>query len=186
MSQPFKLRPGRLLGHRLISDRRGVAAVEFALLLPFMLMLYLGGFELFQGIAVDRMNTLAASTVTNLVAQYTTISATTQMPDILNASSQVLTPYPAVNAHVVVTCITIDGAGNATVAWSKALNGNAKAVGQAIAIPAALAIPNTEVILGESTYDYTPTIDFIHIGTLNLHSYSYMLPRASTTIALTA
>jgi Flp pilus assembly protein TadG len=174
-----------LAGGKFFADRRGVSAVEFALILPVMLLLYLGGFELLQGIAIDRMTALTASTVTNLVAQYTTISASTQMPDILNASSQVLTPYPAANAKVVVSCITIDGAGHATITWSQALNGSARTVGQAIAIPAALATPNSTLVFGETTYAYTPAIDFLSMGTLQLYSSTYMLPRASSTIALT-
>jgi Flp pilus assembly protein TadG len=175
----------RYASRRLASDRSGVAAVEFALILPLMLLLYLGGFEVLQGIAIDRMTTLAASTVTNLVSQYSTISSTTQMPDILNASSQVLTPYPAINAHVVVSCVAVDGAGHATIAWSQAINGAARTVGTAYELPAALDVPNTEVILGEATYAYTPTVDFMNLGTINLYASDYMLPRSSTTIALT-
>jgi Flp pilus assembly protein TadG len=168
-----------------IFDQRGVSAVEFALILPIMLLLYFGSAEVAQGVALNRMVALTASTVTNLVTQYTTISASSQMPDILNASAQVLAPYPSSNATVVVTCITIDASGRATVAWSQALNGTAKTAGQSIAIPTALDTPNTTVVLGETTYSYTPVFDFIHIGTLQLYSSQYMLPRASTTINLT-
>jgi hypothetical protein len=41
------------------------------------------------------------------------------------------------------------------------------------------------VVLGETTYSYTPMIDFIKMGTLKLYSFDYMLPRASTTINMT-
>jgi Flp pilus assembly protein TadG len=168
-----------------LGDRRGVSAVEFALILPIMLLLYFGSAEVAQGVALNRMVALTASTVTNLVTQYTTISASSQMPDILNASAQVLAPFPSSNATVVVTCITIDASGRATVAWSQALNGTAKTAGQSIAIPTALDTPNTTVVFGETTYSYTPVFDFIHLGTLRLYSSQYMFPRASTTINLT-
>jgi hypothetical protein len=36
------------------------------------------------------------------------------------------------------------------------------------------------------TYAYTPILDFLHIGNLNLYSSVYMLPRASNTINLVA
>lgn len=167
------------------ADRRGVSAVEFALILPVMLLLYLGGFEVLQGIAINRMVALTAQTVTNLVSQYTTISTSSQMPDILNAATQVLTPYPVANAVVVVSCITIDSSGKATVSWSQAKNGTARTVGTVITVPAALDTPNTTLILGETTYSYTPAIDFMHLGTLKLYSQDYMFPRAATTINLT-
>jgi Flp pilus assembly protein TadG len=49
-------------GGGLIADRRGVSVVEFALVAPMLLLLYLGGFELLQGIAIKRMVALTAST----------------------------------------------------------------------------------------------------------------------------
>src|ERR1700735_1646004 len=78
--------------------RSGASAVEFALMLPIMLSLYLGAFELTQGLALDRLVKLNATTVTNLVAQYTTISASTDLPDILAATTQILAPYPSVSS----------------------------------------------------------------------------------------
>ena len=48
-------------------ERRGFAAVEFALVLPVMLVLYLGGVEISQEVSVARLTSLTASTVANLV-----------------------------------------------------------------------------------------------------------------------
>jgi Flp pilus assembly protein TadG len=179
---------GRALRCRagLLRDHRGVSAVEFALIAPLMLLLYLGDGELTQALAIKRLVSITSGTVTNLVAQYTTISASTQMPDILNASAQVLTPYPSSNATVVVTCITVDSLGVATVAWSQALNGMGRTVGSIYTLPASLDTPNSTVILGETTYAYSPLYDLLHMGSVNLYSAAYMLPRASTTINLTS
>jgi Flp pilus assembly protein TadG len=171
---------------RFACGQGGVAAIEFAVLLPFMSLLFLGGIEVSQGISANRMTVLTASTVANLVTQYSTISASQDMPDILNASAVVLTPYPVSNAVVTVTCITIDGSGNATVAWSKALNGSGRPVGQVITLPGGLDVPNTTVIYGETTYAYTPVFNFLPIGTLHLYSSVFMLPRLSSTITLTS
>ena len=165
-------------------DKAGIAAVEFALILPFMLLLYFGSVEITQAICINRLVTLTANTVTNLVSQYTTISASTQMPDILNASVQVLAPNPSSGAKIVVSCITIDNQGKATVAWSQTLNGTARTAGQSITVPAALNIPNSNIVLGEATYAYSPVFDFLHIGPFNLHSSVYMAPRNATTINL--
>lgn len=162
----------------------GIAAVEFALLLPFMALLYLGGFEVMQEIAIKRQVALTASTVASIVTQYSSISQSQTMPGILAASSAVLTPYSAAKAVVTVTCITINSAGTATVAWSQSLNGTGRTVGSTISLPSALDVPNTTVILGETTYSYTPVIDFMHLGTMSLYSSVYMLPRQPGTITL--
>ena len=52
-----------------LGDERGVSAVEFAMLLPLMLTLYLGAVEISQGIGADRKVTLTARTVADLVSQ---------------------------------------------------------------------------------------------------------------------
>jgi Flp pilus assembly protein TadG len=165
---------------RFARNRQGLAAIEFAILLPVMLVLYLSAFELTQAIAIKRLVTLTASTVANVVTQYASISASQQMPDILNASSTVLTPYPVANATVVVSCIQVNASGQATISWSQALNGTARTVGSSVTLPTALDTPNTYVIWGETTYAYTPTIDYMHLGTIDLYSSVYMLPRSSS------
>jgi Flp pilus assembly protein TadG len=179
-----KIRRSRASGKNFFSDRRGTSAVEFALILPVMLVIYLGGFEITQALAVNRLVALTSGTVTNIVSQYSSISASSQMPDILNASVQVLAPYPSSNATVVVSCIAVNNSGVATVSWSQSLNGTARTVGQVVTLPSGLDTPNSTVVLGETTYAYTPLLDYIKLGTINLYSAVYMLPRASTTINL--
>lgn len=171
---------------RLIVERRGIAAVEFALLLPLMLMLYVGGNELSAAFSTYRLVDLTANTVTNLVSQYTTISASEQMPDILNAATQVMYPLPSADVQVVVSLIAIDKNGKATVSWSQTLNGTARPTGQVVTVPSSLDIANTSLVLGETTYVYQPAIDFLKLGTFDLYSSIYMVPRASTTINLTS
>ena len=46
---------------RLCRDRRGVSAVEFAMVAPLMIALYLGCVEISDGVAVDRKVTLTAA-----------------------------------------------------------------------------------------------------------------------------
>jgi len=173
----------RLRGFR--AAQSGIAAVEFALILPFMALLYLGGFEVMEEISCERQVSLTASTIASIVSQYSTISQSQAMPGILAASTAVLTPFSSTNAVVTVSCITIDNTGKATIAWSQALNGTGRVVGSTVTLPAALDVANTTVILGETTYSYTPVIDFMNIGTKSLYSSIYMLPRQPGTIVLT-
>ena len=75
-------------------DREGVSAVEFALTLPLMLTLYLGGVEAGDGFAIQFKATLAARTVTDLASQYVSIN-NAAMSSILRAATTVVAPYPA-------------------------------------------------------------------------------------------
>jgi Flp pilus assembly protein TadG len=70
-------------------DRRGASAIEFALLAPLMIGLYIGCVEISEGIAADRKVTLTAGAVANLTAQVTTITPA-DMSNILAASTAIM------------------------------------------------------------------------------------------------
>jgi Flp pilus assembly protein TadG len=161
---------------RLTRDDRGVSAVEFALLAPLMIGLYLGCAEISDGIGADRKVSLASATLANLASQVTTIS-TTDMTNILNASAAIITPYSSSHLHATLSCIRIDSQGRATVAWSATLNGTARTVGSSVTIPSALAVPSSQLLFGEASYDYTPTVGYTITGTLTLSDKMYMAPR---------
>ena len=165
----------RLL-RRFGGDRRGVSAVEFAILAPVMVALYLGMVEVSDGIGADRKVSLTASTLANLTAQFTTISSG-DMGNILDASSAIISPYSASHLSLTVTCINIDNNKNVTVKWSVARN--TTALSGAITIPADLQVPGTQLILAKASYAYTPIVGYTITGTLNLSDRMYMAPRIS-------
>lgn len=167
---------------RFLRDRRAVAALEFAIILPLMLVLYLGCVEVTQGIAIKRKVTLTAHALADLASQYTAIDST-EMTNIFNAGSAIIAPYPAGGLQEAISEIAIDGQGNATVVWSNTLNGTALTVGQSVTIPTTLAVPNTYLILGQAQYTYNPTYGYVLTGTLTLSDQFFLLPRQSNSIA---
>src|SRR5262245_5805358 len=162
-------------------DQRGVSAVEFAMLLPLMVTLYLGAVEISQGVGIDRKVTLTTRTVADLASQVSSISSS-DMTTMLGASSSVIQPYDSSKLKVTVSSVTIDGNGAATVAWSCTLNGTQRSVGSSVTLPTALKINNTTLIWSETSYSYTPTIGYVITGTLNLADQIYMRPRVSDTV----
>lgn len=167
------------------ADRRGVAAIEFALVAPLMITLYLGGVEVTQAVAINRKTTLVAHTVADLVAQSSKVTDADR-DDILNAASAVAVPYSTTNLQVTVSSVLIDNTGAATVAWSDTMHGTARTVGSSVTLDPALAVPNTSLILGEVSYSYKPTFGWVITGTIVLSDKTYMRPRISTTVARAA
>ena len=157
-------------------DRRGVAAVEFSLILPIMLTIYLGGVEIGDGFAIDTRVTLVARSVTDLATQYVTID-NQDMSNILGASTTILAPYAAANIIVTVSEITTDSSGNGTVTWSDSLNGTARTVGTKITLPTSLKTANISIIFGEVSYNYTPALGYTITGTITMSDSFYMMPR---------
>jgi Flp pilus assembly protein TadG len=167
---------------RFARDRDGLSAVEFAIVLPFMLALYLGSVELGNGLALQFRTTLAARTVADLASQYVAIDGPT-MQGILSAASKVIAPYSGANMVVTVSEVTTDSKGQGTITWSDALNGTPHAVGQPVTLPANLQTPNISIVWGEVTYPYTPQLGYVVTGTITLYKSTYFYPRLSSTIA---
>src|ERR1700712_507745 len=76
----------------LIGDSRGIAATEFAVIVPIMLVMFFGVVEFSSGVAVDRKVTLVARTLSDLTSQSTTV-ADTDMTNFFTASTAIMTPY---------------------------------------------------------------------------------------------
>jgi Flp pilus assembly protein TadG len=163
----------------------GVAAVEFALVIPFLLMLLLGGFELTQAASTYRKLTDTTSELADIASQYTTMSST-DTSAVFNATSQIMYPNATGNLKIVLAEINTDANKNATVAWAVPYNGaTAPAQNSSVTLPSGLAIASTSYIMVQSSYLYTPTIGSAFIKNIPFTVKTYMLPRQSTSIAYT-
>lgn len=164
------------------ADQSGIAATEFALLLPIMLVLFVGVSEVGQAISINRKVTITARTVTDLVTQYTALSST-DMTSLLGASAQVMAPFPSSNLVVTVSEVTTDASSNATVTWSSSFNGTAYTTGQKVTLPTGLTQPNITLIWGQVKYAYKPVFGDGIIGTTSLSDQIYINPRLCIQIA---
>ena len=177
---------GRLLRPliRLCRDRRAVSAVEFALILPLMLTLYLGGSELSHALIIARKVTHVTSSLGDLVTQSKTITDS-DMSNILDAAASVMTPYTTASLlKIKVSGISIDSKGKATVMWSDARNDTPLTKNTVITnLPAAVLTPSTFIVTAEVHYAYTPTIGYLMTGTFDLKDQFYLRPRLSDCIS---
>jgi Flp pilus assembly protein TadG len=171
---PMALRMPNIFA-RFAGDRRGVSAVEFAMMAPLMIGLYLGCVEISDGVGADRKVSLTAAALANLTAQVTTITSS-EMTNILDASSAIIAPYSKTNLKMTVSCLKIDASGVATVKWTATRNGGTSST---LSVPSALLVPNSNLIFADVSYSYTPTVGYTITGTLNLTDKMYMSPRIS-------
>jgi Flp pilus assembly protein TadG len=161
----------------LSGDTRGLAAVEFAMIVPLMLVLFFGTVEFSSGVAVDRKVTLMARTLSDLTSQNVSVT-TTQLTNIFNASTGIMTPYPSspVNARIVE--LYIDPNLVVKQIWT-ATSGTAPPTGT-VSVPTALKIANTYLIYSEVTYKYEPIIGYVMPkGGINLSDFTFTRPRQS-------
>ena len=162
-------------------DRSGLAALEFALILPIMVVLYLGGFEVSEAFMINRKVTHMSSVLGDLVAQVDQISDA-EMSNVLDAASAVMNPFPVDSLTIIVSGVTVDGDGVATVVWSDARNIAAYEAGASIVLPDGVTQPNTFIVVAEVHYLYTPTFGHTLTGSFDLHDEFYLRPRLQNVI----
>lgn len=167
---------------RLAGDRDGVSAVEFALILPLMLALYVGGIQISEALSINRKVGHVTSTLADLVTQSKSLTSS-DMSNILDASSSVMAPYSANSLQITVSEIKIDSNGRATVQWSNTRNGTALTVGSTVTLPAAVAQASTYIVQATAKYPFTPTIGYVLTGTFTLSSTYYLRPRLSECVS---
>lgn len=157
-------------------DAKASAAIEFALIVPVMLTIYIGGSTVTEAISVNRKVTLVAHAVADLTAQANSLT-NTEISNILNAASAIVYPYSNTPMAVTVTSIKIDSNKKATVIWSKTLNGTQRSGDVTSKIPTDLKEAESCLIWGEATYVFKPVVGYVISGTINLGDETFMRPR---------
>lgn len=181
------LKPDRPLSSaflRLMSDSRGLAAIEFAFIVPIMLLLLVGTVELSQALTVDRRVNRIASSTADLVSRNKAIS-TEEVAGIMEIVAHLMRPYDPSPLRITLLNVMadVDDEGDATVCWSYEHNGGSAsyADGASYPLPDDLIDPGSSVIVAEVTYDYQPLIfnTFINMA-FSLKETLYLKPRMSS------
>lgn len=148
--QPHTRYPGLLTRLRqFATDRRGVGAVEFALIAPLLLSLYITSFEITIGLSVSKRVTRSASTIADLVTRETSVDKT-MLATMKDVTASLFAPYTPNTLKIKVTGVTLDATGNPTVAWSwDQDNGKPYVVGSAVPVPADMHTANSFLIRAE-------------------------------------
>lgn len=176
----------RLRRLALVED--GTAVVEFALILPIMLLVYIGSVEASIAISTDRKVQSVAGALGDLVARSdTTITAAT-LEDYFQAAEGIMTPYPVSELLQTVTQVRVRPDRTTRVEWSwqyedEDMAEGAHAVGSTFPLPAAMinvaldATKDTFVIVSEGSYAHTPITGFIFNEPINLYRENFLMPR---------
>lgn len=173
------------LSRRFVAARRGVAAIEFAMVLPVLAILFLATFDGGRALAIYMKVRAATYTVDAVTNQYPSISSA-QMSDIVGATAKVLSPYSSAPLVVTISQIQVNSKSSAVIAWSYSLNGSA--LSGSVTVPTSLATCGSYpcyLIYGQVSYIFTPMFGFFTTSTVNLSDSLYTVPRGATCIAYT-
>ncbi|WP_158555133.1 TadE/TadG family type IV pilus assembly protein [Fulvimarina endophytica] len=172
--------------------RDGVAIVEFALIAPVLILLYVGSFEASRFYEVSRKTNSTSETIGDLVGRTKTVNVA-ELDNIFNIAKAIMVPFEEKPLAMEITAVNVDSNGTATVAWSrkkgapggKSLSGRPRGV--AYALPNDLKDSrNAFFIMVDTTYKYESTLSqTLAPSSLQLKKQYAILPRLSATIPCT-
>jgi hypothetical protein len=174
----------------LCRDQRGVAALEMAITLPFLLTLMLGVLEISNFVLATQRTEKMAYTVADLVSQNDAVT-TTELNAILAASSEIMKPFPfGDRGHVIITSVHRNPNQQPKVAWQyegggtlhedEELNSQfGDGVGIESPLPEGFTLNEREtVIIAEVFYKYPAFItDMFRTNEVQLYRYAFYKPR---------
>lgn len=175
----------RRLASRAVAFRAGVAglaAIEFALILPVMATIVFGLSDGTTGVVVKRKMTLLSRSLADLTSRVPTMT-TTEMANIFAASAAIMQPYPDGELQMLVTSVNVTKVGETavgSVSWScgmrvpeapssgmtpefSAHNLVRRPPGSAVAVPAGYE-ESQSFLYVETLRPYIPVIGYVLTG----------------------
>ncbi|HEY0332014.1 MAG TPA: TadE/TadG family type IV pilus assembly protein [Rhodopseudomonas sp.] len=181
---------------RLRRDSSGLAAVEFVMIVPLMLVMFFGTIEISSGFAAHRKVSIVAQTISDLTSRSKSVVAT-DVSNFLSIADAIMTPYAAVHSatqfQTTITELYIDPvSGKGYVQWSQ---GDAVRQNKAVvSVPADLiakdstgkVIAGQYLIYSEVKYLYKPTVAYILVKDgIWLTDQTFTRPRQSSCVLWT-
>ncbi|MGL5736129.1 MAG: TadE/TadG family type IV pilus assembly protein, partial [Beijerinckiaceae bacterium] len=167
---------------------KGVAGVEFAVILPLMLIMWLGTYEITQAISASRRVTMVSRTLADLTSRDTSTTPN-ELKLIFQAANSVFAPMDASTVKMRLTSVKRNATNQDMVIWSRVPDGQTTPAAHPKNIPMP-QMPNTilsgdgeTVVVAEVTYDYYPiakfvTSDYMKMPTkISMKQVTYMIPR---------
>lgn len=169
-------------------DRSGVGAVEFALIAPVLIVLYMGSLEISVAMSVNKKLARAASTIADLVTQDSSVDKAF-LNSMVNVAESVMTPFPSDGMKVKITGIAIDSTGVGKASWSWQEDGTRPYTNNSTqALPDELAIPDTFLVRTEVEFDhklllFVPDLPKIDVRTLQMKKIYHLRQRIGDNVA---
>jgi Flp pilus assembly protein TadG len=174
-------------GSRLLHDRSGVAAIEFALIFPILLLLFIGSFETANLVLASMKLEASAETAADLVAQtrVNTVLQSTDFTNITNAAKQVLTPLPTSGTQLKVAYASVTySTGAAVIDWHVEVNSATAITTANTPNNASLANLGSQtsgstdsVIIVRLTYAYSSPVSYVLNSSYTLSESAFNRPR---------
>jgi len=171
-------------------DRRGVAAVEFAMIAPVMILGYVGTSELSTAMMTSRRISHSTSAIGDLLSQQQTTTKAS-VTDMLAAGAIIMQPFSTTPMGLRLTSITLQSSGTnsgkTTVDWSDANGSGLTALTKGTVISNAtvtklVTTANPSIVMADGVYAFTSPVPYFLPHGVAFSETFYLSPRYGSTI----
>ena len=171
---------------RFLRDQQAIAVVEFALVLPVLMILFYGVVEVTRFILITQKVEKLAHSVADMTAQEH-VATTAALDQVLAAASDIMNPYAMTNnGKIVISSLyRTAGVAQASVNWRyegggtlAGVTSHLGAVGATPTMPTGFTFDEREnVIAAEVFYRFSPLISNQFFGTVTVYRAAFYKPR---------
>ncbi len=169
-------------------DESGVAALEFAIIAPVLILLFLGTIEISLAIAVDRKVSRISSSIADLITRAAPLNndlSPAEMQEFVTIANRIMFPYEDQVSVAIVGVDVVDG--NSVVRWRFTTGGSsAPAAGQPFPIPDNIKTNGSFIVSAQVVTNHAPAVGFINYdngqisldaATIELSEQMFLRPR---------
>lgn len=161
-------------------DRRGVSAVEFALIAPVLIIFYFGMAEMTQAMLAQRRLSHLTASIGDIVARDQQLTDA-RRDDLFSVGNVLMSPFPTSTLRLCLVSIVSDANGKDVVAWSDPSNApvDCPARNDVLDIPVSVLPAGKSVIMSKASYEYNSVFKFMIPQALTFRRTYYLKPRLS-------
>lgn len=172
----------RSFAARFTRNADGVAAVEFALVVPVLIVCYFGLAEFCQAYMAQKRAQHTTSQIADMIARAPDTSRA-ELDAIFDVGSLIMQPFPEAGLSIRVTSITRGTDGIARVDWSRGRGLTGLSGVQTV--PAGLIANGETIIMSETRYAFDSSMDRLLPGLTNFNGRYFLRPRLSDRLPCT-
>lgn len=168
--------------------KQGVAALEFAIIAPLLMVpLLLGSVDLIDVMGANKRAQNAAASLADVVARDTSVS-NQEIAALWDGLEVLMFPNNPATMEMRVSSVSITSATTASVVWSEAHGGaTARQPGTNVTgLDSRMMVPGTSIIMAEAVYKYRAPLAFLFQNEVRMTHNAYRRSRLVDPITRTS
>lgn len=165
---------------RWAKEEEATALIETVILMPVLITLLMGTYDLGQGVTVNQKTIAAAQIIGDLVARDRAVDMN-MLREIVTAGEMALEPYSTAPFGYDIVSVQFDADGEPVVLWR--VTENALENDAAVESTRGLGPPGDGVMVVTAVYKYNPYFSNFIVDEINMEEVAFLRGRKSPTIS---